>query len=619
MTLPVLHYEKKHGGVLVDLDRLLSTRLLIQGSSGSGKSHAVRQLLEETHGRVQQIVFDVEGEFSSLREKYPYVLAGRGGDVPAHAKSAKLLCRRLLELNASAILDLSDLSIGDRREFARVFLTELMAAPRSLWRRLLVVIDEAHQLFPERSSGESVATEAGILLCSTGRKRGFCAVLATQRLSKLHKDAAAELINKLIGRTGLDVDVKRAGDDLGFDKEARASLKRLTDGEFFAYGPAISNDVQRVKTGPVRTTHPQGTGQLGVAPPPAPASLQQVLSQLGDLPAQVEAEARTLATVEAELREARTQLKARTSLTPAPVLDERLLEKRIAQAVKKSADTITRLRAAIGDLMKFVVQINAENFTTKVGDVVDPDAMKHAIEAAVAQATRLIEANLEKRNRGLEALRKEGSRLVTRLEAALDEETMNVSVSVTHNEPFSVAASNGNPAAVRKPAVRSHGTSNGEGAIALPEGERACLIAVAQHEEGVTREQLSILSGYKRSTRDAYVQRLRNRDFVRLEGTLILATDAGVSALGTDYEPLPTGDALREYWLGRLPAGEKAVLEVLSGAFPAAVDRNAITDVTGYQRSTRDAYIQRLRARKLVNGSTGPVAASPLLFDGGLR
>jgi len=41
-------------------------------------------------------------------------------------------------------------------------------------------------------------------------------VVATLRLSKLHKDTAVECNNKLIGRTGLDVDVKRATVELGF-------------------------------------------------------------------------------------------------------------------------------------------------------------------------------------------------------------------------------------------------------------------------------------------------------------------------------------------------------------------------------------------------------------------
>ena len=100
----------------------------------------------------------------------------------------------------------------------------------------------------------------------------------------------------------------------------------------------------------------------------------------------------------------------------------------------------------------------------------------------------------------------------------------------------------------------------------LPPGEKATLIAAAQYADGVTREQASILTGYKRSSRDAYIQRLLGKGYVELRSGNVVATDAGVAALGSDYEPLPTGEALQAYWLQRLPPGEKAVLEVLIGA-----------------------------------------------------
>jgi len=60
---------------------LIDTRALVQANSGGGKSYAIRKLLEKTHGKVHQIVFDIEGDFSSLREKFDYVLAGKGGDL----------------------------------------------------------------------------------------------------------------------------------------------------------------------------------------------------------------------------------------------------------------------------------------------------------------------------------------------------------------------------------------------------------------------------------------------------------------------------------------------------------------------------------------------------------
>src|SRR5438874_1380127 len=81
---------------------------------------------------------------------------------------------------------------------------------------------------PEGAHSE--AAEAVVTLAAQGRKRGYALVCATQRLSKLSKDVAAELNTKLIGRTGLDLDVKRAGDELGMDKERRQSLATLEPG-----------------------------------------------------------------------------------------------------------------------------------------------------------------------------------------------------------------------------------------------------------------------------------------------------------------------------------------------------------------------------------------------------
>jgi DNA helicase HerA-like ATPase len=69
-----------------------------------------------------------------------------------------------------------------------------------------LVILEVDIYCPERGSGEAESTEAVISLMSQGRKRGFSGIIATQRLSKLHKDAAAEANNVIIGRTWLDAD-----------------------------------------------------------------------------------------------------------------------------------------------------------------------------------------------------------------------------------------------------------------------------------------------------------------------------------------------------------------------------------------------------------------------------
>lgn len=327
-TMPTIRFDDTAGPDMlnVPLDALLRSRLLVQANSGGGKSRVLRALLEQTHGRVLQLVLDPEGEFSTLRERFNFVLAGKDGDVPAHPKIARVLCRRLVETNASAVIDLYDLSMTERREFVKLFLTELMALPRALWKPALIVLDEGHLFAPERGSGEAQSLEAVIALCTQGRKRGFCSVIATQRISKLHKDVAAELLNKMIGRTGLDVDMKRAGDELGMDKEHRQALRELSPGEFFAFGPAMGGHVQRVRSGAVLTTHPD-SNSLGVIAPPANASVQALVAQIGDLPKLAVQEQDERAALEQQVRDLQKRVRELVSLRmnqPAVVDDAKL-------------------------------------------------------------------------------------------------------------------------------------------------------------------------------------------------------------------------------------------------------------------------------------------------------
>ena len=60
--------------VPIDIEELLATRLLVQGNSGSGKSHLLRRLLEESASLVQQIVIDPEGDFVTLAEPFGHVV-----------------------------------------------------------------------------------------------------------------------------------------------------------------------------------------------------------------------------------------------------------------------------------------------------------------------------------------------------------------------------------------------------------------------------------------------------------------------------------------------------------------------------------------------------------------
>jgi hypothetical protein len=98
-------------------------------------------------------------------------------------------------------------------------------------------------------------------------------------------------------------------------------------------------------------------------------------------------------------------------------------------------------------------------------------------------------------------------------------------------------------------------------------------------------------------------------------GGNIVATDLGREVLGADFEPLPTGEALQAYWLNRLGGGEQALLKILVDTYPASLDREKLSDETGYKRSSRDTYLQRLSARQLIVADRGSIRASGVLFD----
>lgn len=97
-------------GHRIDLDRLIESRLLIQANSGGGKSTLIRYICEQTFGEIQQIIFDREGEFATLREKFAYLLVGADGDIAADIRSAKLLAKKVMELQLSVIIDLSEMT-----------------------------------------------------------------------------------------------------------------------------------------------------------------------------------------------------------------------------------------------------------------------------------------------------------------------------------------------------------------------------------------------------------------------------------------------------------------------------------------------------------------------------
>ena len=262
--------------VPIDLQELLATRLLVQGNSGSGKSHLLRRLLEESAGMVQQVIIDPEGDFVTLAEPFGHVVIEA---VDYSEREIARFAARIREHRASVVLDLEGLELEAQMRCAAAFLSGMFDAPREHWYPALVVVDEA-QLFAPAVAGEvsDEARRASLgamtnLMCR-GRKRGLAGVIATQRLAKLAKNVAAEASNFLMGRTFLDIDMARAADLLGMERRQAEAIRDLDRGSFLALGPAITRRPVAVRIGPVRTSARSGSPIL--TPLPAAGSAEEV-------------------------------------------------------------------------------------------------------------------------------------------------------------------------------------------------------------------------------------------------------------------------------------------------------------------------------------------------------
>lgn len=555
--------------VTIDVQRLIDTRMLIQANSGGGKSWMLR-LLAEGIGQVVPItLLDIEGEFASLREQLDILLVGR--DLPCSISTAAPLALKLQESQVSAQVDLYELNHQNRREYVRRFLESMMSLPKRMWTPRVVFVDEAHAMCPE--GGQSVAADEVAALMCQGRKRDFCGIMATQRLSKLNKDAAAEANNVLIGRTTLDVDQKRAGQTLGFTPDQARVLRELDEGWFYGFGPAFNHKgVFKFKSGEVKTTHGREASRATLPNPSR--SMGAAIAELADLAERSKVEVLDIDAARAkiaELKQALASAKAAKPASPpidmAPIVEKAKAQGR-AEACRGIKNMVRELRMTAGQLAK-----------RSAGFASDVESLSRSLSA-----------------------------FETILGSGPEKDEPRAIVHFTTNPP--APAQRGATVKAHTPRI----AESSEGDSSVSGGERAILIACAQHEGGCDREQIGVLTGYKRSTRDAYIQRLRTKGYLA-DGEPIAATDAGIDALGV-FDRLPTGDALRMYWLNRLPEGEQRVLEAVCEAYPNPVARERIGDLTDYKRSTRDAYLQRLGARKLVKLERGGVVASELLFGG---
>lgn len=158
------------------------------------------------------------------------------------------------------------------------------------------------------------------------------------------------------------------------------------------------------------------------------------------------------------------------------------------------------------------------------------------------------------------------------------------------------------PAARVAPAARTVAASPAPSGN-LPISQRKILTVLAQHGTRTTT-QVALLTGYSHKSggyRNS-LSSLRSAGHIEGRGDVAI-TDDGLLALG-EYEPLPTGRDLLDWWSRQLGKAERVILHCLVDQWPAAVSTEQLAQWTGYSPTSggfRNA-LSRLRSLELASG-----------------
>lgn len=568
------------GSLSIPITQFASNGNAVLGIRDSGKTYSATYLAEQLYGAgVPFIAFDPSGVWKFLRvpgagKGLPIVVAGgKSPDLPLTPQSAPEIVRAAMRSNVSLVLDLYDIHLS-KADWGRIVeqCVRVLLYENSEHGLRHVFIEEAAEFCPQQVGDGKAKVYAEVeKLARIGGNALLGYTLINQRAEQVNK-AVLELCDCLFlhrqkGKNSLTslakwLDYSQGGDT----KEIIKGLPTLPSGECWVW-PAGADHATHVKMPQKETFHPDRRALIAN---PAAVNVQRtdatkfVTELKGSLEKYLEeAKANDPAELKKRIRELEREVAAKVPAGPSV---EQLQEARsdghadgYARGRKEAAAALGEAGRAIAEALSFV-QSSQEVF-------------------------QRIAAPPENPQRRVPNARPGGSSPERRTGTAM-------TVARSQRQIDGRAASSDS----------------------ISKGEAATLAACIQFPEGLRRDQLTVLTGYKRSSRDTYIQRLRERGFIAIEGGKVMATDAGVAAL-PDAEPLPTGEDLQRYWLERLPEGERKVLEILIAAYPRPVERTELDRQTGYQRSSRDTYLQRMRAKQLVEEPTrGFVRASEDLF-----
>lgn len=434
-----------------------------------------------------------------------------------------------------------------------------------------VFAEEADQIIPQRVMHDAArCVGAWSKLVRLGRTKGLGITLVTQRSAVLNKDVLTQVSTLVPMRTTSPQDRKAieawvSEHDAGADLVA--SLSSLDDGEGWVWSPHWLHVLKRIRFRRRRTFDSGATPTFGNVRPAARAAEVDLAALKAHLAATIE--------------------RAETN-------DPRALRRRIGELERELAKARRAPR---------VVEVEVE-----VPVVAD------GVAAAVAELGEwgaAFAGDLDRRVSSLASLMNDV--------AARSAHGAPTTTPATPDKPFSDPRSPsdgpergegrtngaGRPTGPvnggRRPATATSGRADG-----LGRAERSILAVLAQFPAGRTKTQISLLSGYsiKSSSLGNALGALRSAGYASGDAKNTTITPAGRLALGDDWEPPPVGPKLLEWWLARLGRAERTVLSVIADRWPDPVNRDEVSEQSGYSATSSSLgnALGKLRSLALIEG-----------------
>lgn len=567
--------------VKMPLDAVTQT-FAVLGKRGSGKTNTASVLTEQfVKANLPVVYVDPIGVTWGLRHsrdgKGPglpvIILGGEHADVPLEEAGGAVIADFVIDHRQPVVLDLGLFSKSAQRRFMVDFTERLYHKNRDA---MHVMLDECDTFVPQRidHGGERLVGAINDLV-RKGRARGLGVTLISQRPALVNKDVLTQVevlvAHRMTGpqdRDAIERWIEHNADDKQ-GKEVLSSLQALEDGDAWVWSPSFLGKLVRTHVNLRETFDSSATPKAG-ARVVAPKHAAEV--DLGALRDQLAA---TIEKAKAddprELRRRIVELeKQQKKGAPAPGPTKTV---EVPVITKVQEKLITALRGELGDVQRGLVQLDRklEALTGVYGDHRKDVLSIAARVAKVAEGLVIAPPALAPRPARPEPARTVSVPLAARVAS----------------EPTK---------------RRDKAAANGDGADKpIGKGEREVLTAIAQNPDGAARDQISALTGFKQQTRDTYISRLVARGMVDApRGELVKVTEDGMAELGPSFKPLPTGEELIDHWMKELPEGEGKIFQALVDAGSDGVERETLTDITGFGQQTRDTYISRLIRRRIV-------------------